>query len=116
MVNTRDIKGMWQGHYSYSASAEIGEIPFKARLSVADGVLTGLIIEGHNVTGLPVKAEAEGTFDGTTARWVKRYTDTSGGYTRPVEYVGMLSADGTTLSGTWTLPDDSGTFSMTRPE
>jgi len=109
-----DLKGLWSGYYRYSSSSDVGDTPFKARLSVSDGKLTGMIVENHHTTGRAMKSEIEGDAVDRTLRFTKRYVDGGSEYGRPVEYVGELSADGSNISGTWTLPDDAGTFSMDR--
>ncbi len=114
MTDASDLKGLWQGSYSYSSSAEIGETPFKARLGGKDDALTGLITEKHLHNDGQIKAQIEGSFDGETLRFTKQYIASGTAYSRPVQYEGMLSADGRTISGTWVLPDDGGVFVMRR--
>ncbi|MEL7198695.1 MAG: hypothetical protein AAGL10_10300 [Pseudomonadota bacterium] len=106
------LKGMWNGSFRYSASDDLGGMRFKARLAVNDGKLTGLIVEGSTISGDQIRAEIAGVFDGQLVRFTKRYIDADIAYARPVEYEGTVSSDGRTIKGTWTLPDDSGTFEM----
>ncbi len=115
MADADSLKGMWNGSFRYSATAEIGETEFKARFTISNGAVTGLIVEDHVVRQGQVKAEIEGTFDGRILHFTKRYIDDGNEYTRPVKYEGTMAADGQSIEGTWTLPDDSGTFVMTRP-
>lgn len=116
MSDLVDIKGMWEGSYSYSSTVELGATDFKARLSVNDaGDVTGLVIE-EDVRGMgQIKAELSGTIEGRTIRLTKRYVDGGEEYNRLVEYEGTIAVDGQLIEGLWKLPDDSGTFSMRRP-
>jgi len=114
MGDAADLKGLWQGSYSYSSSAEIGETQFKARLGGKDGALTGLMTESHLHKEGQIKAQIEGVFERGIIRFTKQYVEAGTEYSRPVQYEGALSADGQSISGTWVLPDDSGTFVMHR--
>lgn len=115
MVGTDDLKGLWNGSFRYSASAEIGATEFKARIGVTGDQVSGLIVEEHVVHAGQAKSEIVGTFDGQTLRFTKRYIDENEAYGRPVEYEGTMAADRQSIAGTWALPDDSGTFTMERP-
>ncbi|MEP3421730.1 MAG: hypothetical protein ABJN35_08355 [Erythrobacter sp.] len=114
MTDATDLKGLWQGSYSYSSSAEIGETPFKARFGGQGNTLSGLIMEVHFNTGDQVKAEIEGAIENDIVRFTKQYVGAGSEYKRVVHYEGQLSPDGGSISGTWSLPDDSGTFVMQR--
>ncbi len=112
MVQASDLNGLWNGQFSYFASEDIGHWPFKARLVGKEGRLSGVVIEPHvNGTG-EVKADLEGTFEGSKVSFVKRYQSTSDEYARAVSYEGQVSADGKTIAGTWTHSDSSGPFEM----
>lgn len=114
MSDTANLGGNWEGAYQYSSAPDAGDFPFKARLLVKDDALTGIIVEENLRLQGRSQADLTGTLAGRTVAFTKSYRDTSGGYSNPVEYRGELSADGQTISGTWTLPHDSGTFTMTR--
>lgn len=109
------IKGMWEGAYQYSSSSDVGDFPFKARFTESDGKISGLVVEEDLNQGKgTIRAETEGTINGRAIQFTKRYIQADETYGRPVEYAGELSADGSRITGTWRLPDDGGTFTMTR--
>ncbi len=113
MVQASDLNGLWTGQFSYFASEDLGQWPFKARLVGKEGRLSGLVIEPHVHGNGEVKADLEGTIEGSKVSFVKRYQSTSNDYTRPVSYEGQVSEDGKTIAGTWTHSDSSGPFEMT---
>ncbi len=116
MRDAIDIKGLWNGSYRYSASEEIGATPFKARLAYSDGVLSGVILEVHLHKDSDIRAKIEGIFDGKRVQFTKQYLEAGLEYQRAVEYQGEVDEDGCMITGTWSLPDDSGTFEMRRAE
>jgi len=114
MTDTLDINGMWEGSFEYSSSLDVGEFRFKARLKNSDGTISGIILEDHLSGSGQVKSTVEGECDGKAIRFTKQYLESSSEYKSQVEYEGQLSASGDVISGTWKLPHDSGTFSMTK--
>lgn len=105
------VRGLWDGAFQYSSSADIGDHPFKAKLVEKDGEISGLVVE-EALSGGQVKAEIHGTLDGRTIMFRKTYLTQSTDYRSAVEYEGSVSADGKIISGTWKLPHDGGTFRM----
>lgn len=109
-----DISGLWMGSYAYPGG--IGPTtPFLARIEDRGGSLTGSIVEpnlqGHVSDG--VEAVIRGSRLGSSVDFTKVY-DGAGDYAHAVDYVGFLSADGTTISGVWSLEDLDGSFEMHR--
>ena len=115
MTERISIKGMWEGAYQYSSSSDVGDFPFKLRLTESDGKVTGLVVEEDLNQGRgTIRAEIEGTLQGRALQFTKRYVDAGETYGRPVEYRGEVGTGGDRITGTWQLPDDGGTFTMQR--
>ncbi|WP_271077220.1 hypothetical protein [Aurantiacibacter sp. MUD61] len=115
MPETAEIRGLWNGSFQYSSSADVGDFPFRAKIVEKDGEVSGLIIE-DSLSGGTVKAEIKGRLDGRAITFTKTYLTDKEHYTASVEYAGQVSADGNAMSGTWKLPHDGGTFRMTRSD
>lgn len=113
-VAAADLSGtsLWSGQYGYSNGQ--ASVPFTLTLHVAtDGSLTGLTTEPAtfgNGSSKALTADVSGSINGKRIHFKKIY-DGSGGQNHAVEYSGMLSADGHTLSGTWKLDALAGSFS-----
>ena len=114
MPDPIDIRGLWEGAFQYTSSADAGDFPFKAKIIQKDGAISGLIMEDNVAHGGTVKAEIEGTLSGQTVRFTKTYLHASEQYRNAVEYSGMINAEGSEISGIWKLPHDGGTFVMAR--
>ena len=114
MSDTCEVRGLWKGSYRYSAAEDIGASPFKAKLVSKDGQLSGMVVEPHLHGNGEVKAKIEGTQDGATIRFEKRYLHDHEDYSRVIDYEGQIAADGATISGTWRHSDSSGTFEMSQ--
>ncbi|MBH5323223.1 hypothetical protein [Aurantiacibacter sediminis] len=115
MSERAEIRGLWNGSFQYSSSADVGDFPFKAKIVEKDGDVSGLIIE-DSLSGGTVKAEIKGRLDGRAISFTKTYLTEKDHYAHAVQYEGQISADGTAISGTWRLPHDGGTFSMIRSD
>ncbi|MDE1466149.1 hypothetical protein [Aurantiacibacter sp. D1-12] len=115
MTDAVSVKGMWEGAYQYSSSSDVGDFPFKARLTENDGKVSGLVVEEDLNQGTgTIRAQIEGTIEGRVIRFTKTYIEASNTYARPVEYDCEVNTEGDRITGTWRLPDDGGTFSMRR--
>lgn len=112
MEKSGDLNGLWEGTFSYFASKDIGEWPFKARIATKDERLSGIVVELHAHGTGDVKAKIEGTIDGPNITFSKSYLVESEIYDRKVMYEGRLSSDRRTISGTWRHSDNSGPFEM----
>ena len=103
---------MWSGQYGYSTGQ--ASVPFTLTLHVAtDDSFTGLTTEPAtfgNGSSKALTADVSGSINGRRIYFKKTY-DSSGGQTHTVEYSGMLSADGHTMSGTWKVDTQAGSFS-----
>ena len=114
MTNSIDLKGMWEGSFNYTSSLDAGETQFKARMSDKDGEISGLVIEAHVNENGEARAEIKGRHDGAAITFTKTYVNQGSEYAAPVEYEGAIEPSGNLISGTWTLPQYSGGFSMRR--
>ena len=110
-----DLTGQWSGDYSYPGL--IGPTtPFLAKIIEQNGQFTGTIIEPHwrqpNVT---LFARIIGVRHAQRIDFTKTYDRTAPrSYRNPVDYVGSLSADGTRITGVWSLETLDGSFEMLR--
>jgi len=112
LANSSDLNGVWTGLYSYFASEDVGQCPFKARIVVNEGQLSGLVIEPHPYANSELKAEIRGTVIGKQVEFEKKYKQDSESFTRVVTYSGRISDDHKAMAGTWTHSDGSGQFEM----
>ncbi len=119
MTETIDLSGIWEGTYAYSGD-DVEQTEFRLRLKDENGQLRGLVVEPHTEQSGNRRAEIEGVCTDRTINFVKKYIpdDDAIGQppARPISYEGVLSADGTSISGSWFLPDDRGSFAMDRAD
>jgi hypothetical protein len=110
-----DISHRWQGAYHYSDKRS--SVPFELEINVTGNTLTGRTSEpatfGKGASYL--YATIYGSTDGSNIRFTKTY-DGTGGVSHSVEYSGNISADGSNMSGRWSLGNASGSFSATALE
>ena len=112
--NPLDLGGRWDGTYAYPGGRGPAT-PFVAELAEEGGAVSGTIVE-PNLMG---KASAtltsivRGTRAGTAVDFTKTY-DGASDAAHSVDYVGQLSADGTAITGVWSLDQMDGTFEMHR--
>ena len=116
MSDVITLKGLWSGSFRYSASDDLGEFPFKAKLVAKGSELTGLVIEPHLYGIGDVKAEITGSIEGAAIRFEKRYLSDLEDYSRVIYYEGQIDPDGRRITGTWSHSDNSGTFKMSQPD
>jgi hypothetical protein len=106
---------LWSGQYAYSSGQP--PVPFTLTLNTAaDGSFTGFTTEPAtfgNGTSKALTADVQGSVNGNRIYFRKTY-DGSGGQNHAVEYNGVVSADGHTLSGSWKLDALTGSFSAER--
>jgi len=109
--DTLNLTGFWKGVFSYPHSLPPNQ--FDAELREHAGLITGETSE-HGRTGQTLHGMIEGQRHGFEVGFSKLY-DAMRRATTPVHYSGILSGDGTEISGTWTIPGSwSGTFLMVR--
>lgn len=112
-----DLTGQWHGTYYYADSFGPAT-PFLLDLTDKAGHLAGSMIEPETVigSGSTVAAVIEGWRSGLSIDFTKTYRNSPQGYEWPVDYVGLVSDDGLTASGMWSLLELSGTFEMHRDQ
>jgi hypothetical protein len=101
----------WNGRYFYPDNRP--PVPFSLRLRVApNGAVSGSTEEPAtfgNGTSPKLYAGIVGVLQGSSLQFTKTY-DGTGGVRHSVEYSGSVSADATSMSGTWRVRDFSGRF------
>jgi hypothetical protein len=116
-----DLTGVWSGSYSYPAESQNAPVKFTLLLLRAENGYCGCVVE-PNTFGKErqepfLHADLLGArFDESsrTLTFTKKYDGTDG-IDHNVEYSGRLSANGTGMNGTWTIPGAwSGAFSIAK--
>lgn len=109
-----DLTGDWHGIFNYPDGSPPNA--FEATLRDVGGVITGETCEpsdGIDDIAAEQRAFIEGARSGHAVRFVKRYDEL---HRDPVYYAGILNAEATEISGTWTIQGVwSGSFIMIRP-
>lgn len=109
-----DLSGRWDGTFQYPQGAGAAT-PFCAVIDEVKGSFSGTIIEPDIYNPLAtLEAGITGHRAGRAVDFTKIYRNAQTGYENPVDYVGQLSADGTCISGMWSLLEWNGTFEMIR--
>ncbi|MDQ8029599.1 MAG: hypothetical protein REJ23_12810 [Brevundimonas sp.] len=122
MADRIDLTGRWTGIYFYPLDAEwnpdddLPPTPFTAELTDAGGSVTGTTTEPDTLNGAgqpDIPAILDGRHDGEVLTFTK--FPEGGGHDDPIEYTGLISEDGDSIAGSWSIHDDwSGTFRMQR--
>jgi hypothetical protein len=86
------IAGDWLGHYLYDEGV-IGSC-FEAIFLESGGYIEGSILDGGQLG----EAFVSGTFEYPNLRFTKKYRRAG---LEPVNYIGSMSEDGQTISGSW---------------
>lgn len=109
-----DMTGLWHGAYAYPGFKQ-PTTPFVARLRDEGGVLSGTIMEPNTmgVASDELQALVNGSRVNQAVDFIKTY-DGSSDAAHSVDYVGRLSADGSSVTGVWSLAEFDGTFEMHR--
>lgn len=110
MADPSDVTGVWYGRYRSNVDPQ--ENSFIALMEEIGATISGSITEPDGAAGIR-RAIVQGTRDGTTIRFVKRY-DGSGGWTHSVRYTGTVDAEGTAIDGIWQVDWLHGSFVMER--
>jgi len=109
-----NLTGTRNGVYSYPMLPQPEH--FVAELVDHGGRFVGTISETARLSGpepVDLRAEVAGTHAAGEVRFTKVY-DGSAGWTHSVAYDGHLNAEGTEISGHWTLGSMQGRFLMVR--
>lgn len=102
------IQGSWRGRYFYAGDGTAHG--FEAVFIELDGIIEGNILDDGQLG----EATVGGKFNFPHVKFTKCYR-TPG--TDPVNYQGMMSEDGKTISGRWTIQSAvSGTWTASRYE
>ena len=109
-----DMTGLWHGTYVYPRFAG-PTTPFAANILDVDGRLTGSIIEPNliGISSEELEAAIAGNRNGRAVDFIKTY-DGKSDAANSVDYVGLLSDDGNTVTGVWSFEAWDGTFEMHR--
>jgi uncharacterized caspase-like protein len=113
------LAGSWRGIYTYTAPGR-QPVAFVLNIQVYGEACRGRSEEANTfgtATAAKLFANIECTLIGGTVppRLVmKKVYDGSGGQTHAVDYVGDLSSDGRSISGTWMINTESGRFRLDR--
>jgi len=112
-TDAENLTGIWQGLYTYPYGSSVS---FVATLIDSGGSFTGSIHEPCSLgSGRTIFAMLEGSCDGHTVSFLKRYQNAGPQYSAPVKYRGTLSKDATEIEGRWTIwKIFSGKFVMIR--
>jgi hypothetical protein len=116
------LKGTWNGRYQYSDNRN--SVDFTLELDAGDGRCLGRMKEPNTFSEKSarflfanVSCLSTGVQPGREFRFHKQY-DGTGGVTHAVEYSGIVSADGNTITGHWVILSSAswstGAFSMSR--
>ena len=110
-----DLTGSWDGLYRYPAGTG-PDTPFLCRIVEKAGTFDGSIIEPDTLGDYveAVSAVISGHRSGRSIDFTKCYCGARVDYENPVDYVGQLSEDGTSITGVWSLQDWNGSFEMYR--
>ena len=112
-TDAENLTGIWQGLYTYPYGSSVS---FVATLIDSGGSFTGSIHEPCSYRSeRTIFAMLEGSRDGRTVSFLKRYQNAGPNYAATVKYRGTLSADATQIEGRWTIwKIFSGKFVMIR--
>ena len=113
---TMDVSGFWTGEYSYDAVNGVS-VSFQAELSLLGAILSGNTTEQNTFdeqAGQILIAELFGKVSGQDISFTKTYSNSPMGKDK-VLYKGVVSNDGKSITGTWTIAGMwNGSFKMTK--
>lgn len=123
-MTAHNIAGEWRGHYAYRSSPDNG-CSFSAFFSETSGKLEGTIVDDD----FPGKASLIGSFSFPSVQFTKTYSKSGQThrieqqanqtvvyletYGDPIEYDGLMSEDGKSMNGTWTIVNEDGSTAGT---
>jgi hypothetical protein len=96
--------GQWAGSYDYGNGSNNRAVQFAMVLKADGARVFGRTLEPNTFGGnaKQLNANLQGTLQGGNVTFTKTY-DGSGGYSQSVQYSGVLSRDGSSITGTWEL-------------
>ncbi|MGH8232346.1 MAG: caspase family protein [Steroidobacteraceae bacterium] len=96
--------GQWAGSYNYGTGGNNRVVQFAMVLKADGARVFGRILEPNTFGGnaKQLNANLQGSLQGGNVMFTKTY-DGSGGYSQSVQYSGVLSRDGGSITGTWEL-------------
>ncbi|MBL4853528.1 MAG: hypothetical protein JKY25_04735 [Robiginitomaculum sp.] len=120
---TTDISGHWRGQFFYPsdtaiipANFDVSSVNFQAWITQSGNTITGETEEDNTFSRFSdatLPAKLDGYIAGPMINFSKKYL--GGADARhTVNYNGMLSNNNTTIRGSWSVADWSGTFVMSR--
>ena len=117
-ASAQDAGGAWKGYYYYNDGRI--KVEFTLDLGMRDGRCVGRTSEPNtfgdrSATHLygNIACQSLNVGPGGVFAFHKLY-DGTGGVSHGVDYSGVMSADGNTVTGQWRIGADTGQFSMTR--
>ena len=114
------LSGDWTGVYDYADAAHLEPVTFHASLTDIAGVIWGTSTEKSTQRDSDAMLEASlnGSRSAREVRFRKVYTSDMPGGELPIDYAGVLSADGNRITGHWRFfiasPHPGGPFVMNR--
>jgi len=113
-LTTHNIAGKWRGNYQYAHVPDQGS-SFTAVFAETSGRIQGTVVDDF----APCEAHVAGSFSFPSLQFTKVYSTGEvvrsieklgdqvivrlEDYAHPVEYEGVMSEDGQTMSGTWSI-------------
>jgi hypothetical protein len=111
-----NLSGAWDGVFCYPDVPEAGPTtPFLANVEDRGGVLSGTVIEPHEIHQATVTASILGQRIGASVHFTKDYRSPDDLYRKTVFYFGSIAQGGETITGEWHIEEHwRGPFQMTR--
>ena len=103
------LSGAWEGQYRYPWG---GAVSFLARLDDTLGSLSGNTVETEAGSMTFRAAKIDGGHSSGHLSFIKTYEVRCVRFRSPVHYRGVASADGKTITGSWSVSGMTGSFEM----
>lgn len=105
------LSGAWEGQYRYPWGETVS---FLARLDDTLGSLSGNTVETEAGSMTFRAAKIDGGHSSGHLSFIKTYEVRCVRFRSPVHYRGVASADGKTITGSWSVSGVTGSFEMHR--
>ena len=105
------LSGAWEGQYRYPWGETVS---FLARLDDTLGSLSGNTVETEAESMIFRAAKIDGGHSSGHLSFIKTYEVRCVRSRSPVHYRGVASADGKTITGSWSVSGVTGSFEMHR--